>query len=293
MAAALRSAGPGTPPTRMRRLPGNTGGFGEPTCVACHFEGLTAGFRRQGRDRGPAFEVCGWCPVRAGHRAHAVRHGAGGLQLGALRGRIRAHSRPAFSVRSPKTSRSPSGRRPIHPPDADRKPVAAAGSPRWRVEWTAPNPGASPVGLPHGRNAANGDESALGDHVLLVPGDRRPADSAATMTSQTGPRRELARLASAPGGLPRRPDPRPHRRPRGPRSSRGRYCRPRPPRSARGPDGVSARSPCARSDPRTPGKASIARRSSPARHSSAATTGARGTQKDRGSTDRRPDTRRI
>lgn len=152
-------------------LPAHTGGFGEPTCHACHFDQPLA-------PPGARLSVAGFPPsytpgerylltlrldapgLRRGGFELAVRAAEGegaGAQAGALsaldeRVRILAAGRPAVEY----AQHTLAGTRP------------AAGRLSWRVAWTAPARPAPAVVLHVAANAANDDASPLGDRIVLA-----------------------------------------------------------------------------------------------------------------------------
>lgn len=145
--------------------PASTGGFGEPTCLMCHFggelndpagslaiEGLPAryapgqAYRLIIRLRRPEMAVAGFqlsartaAGAQAGTLAPAdtrtqVQPGTGGVTYA---GHTELGSRPA-----------------------------SPGAAEWTVVWTAP--AAGPVSFHASANAADDDRSPLGDHVYAV-----------------------------------------------------------------------------------------------------------------------------
>lgn len=143
--------------------PGHTGGFGEPTCVLCHFdaapseggrieiEGFPASWEPGGeyplelRLRSPGMARAGFqLSVRFedGRQAGSLRAAGTGVEIlgpdssGVL---YAGHARPAS-------------------PDAEARAV-------WRLEWVAPKEARGAVRLHVAANGANGDDSELGDAV--------------------------------------------------------------------------------------------------------------------------------
>jgi hypothetical protein len=153
-------------------VPGYTGGFGEPTCLTCHFDspadptegelvlaGLPAYFQPGARYR-VTVELRDPGLERAGFQL-AVRW-AEGLEEGRQAGRLAAVDGRAEVVAHGKEGEPPvlyarqtlEGARPEAP-----------GSARWTVEWTAPDSPAGAVLFHAAGNAANYDDSELGDVV--------------------------------------------------------------------------------------------------------------------------------
>lgn len=154
--ALLALAGPRYPDPPP---PAHTGGFGEPTCHACHFDGpLNA---PEG-----TFRVTG-VPDRytAGARyalTVSLTHPQmqrGGFQLAARRanGTQAGHFPPADGL----TVDTAVGIAYVRPTTI---PWAADTS-RWTFTWTAPDTTAGPVAFHAAANAANGDDSDFGDFI--------------------------------------------------------------------------------------------------------------------------------
>jgi hypothetical protein len=167
-AAALAAGGfPDHAPVAM------TGGFGERTCASCHF-GTDL------NDPGGAFAIEG-VPARyvpgaeyalrvrlarpgmgaAGFQLTARYAGGGGAgaQAGSLAAEGAAEVRAAEDVQ--------------YAGHTDGRSAAAAGEAAWTVRWRAPD-GGGPVVFHAAANAADGDESPLGDHVYTVQAIARP-----------------------------------------------------------------------------------------------------------------------
>ena len=148
--------------------PGHTGGFGEPTCAACHedspvnapggsvrIEGIPARFE-SGASYVLTVVLESEDMVHAGFQLSArfaegrLRGGSAGA-MAALDGRVAVVSPPSAGVRYAQHSLAGS-----QPGD----PVLAT----WMVQWTAPE-GVLPVVFHAAANSANGDNSPLGDLV--------------------------------------------------------------------------------------------------------------------------------
>lgn len=175
---AARPAYPDAPP------PATTGGFGEPTCVSCHFastldtlgslalRGLPGTF-----EPGRSYELT----------VELAREGmaAAGFQLSArfASGGVRGRQAGAFRVLgTDATVTAQGGVDYVHQTLLGSSP-ATPGLARWRVEWIAPGEGSVPVRFHVAANAANGDASALGDRVYafeetVVPAPASPDRSA-------------------------------------------------------------------------------------------------------------------
>lgn len=157
--------------------PATTGGFGEPTCVSCHFgvevpdpagavaiEGLPEAYA-PGRRYEIAIVLTRPGMERAGFQLSARFAGgpAEGLQAGALRSlgpgtAVVADGGIAY------LQQTAAGTGPGEP-----------GRARWRAVWIAPDRAAGPVVFHVAANAANGDESPFGDHVYAVEARVAPA----------------------------------------------------------------------------------------------------------------------
>jgi hypothetical protein len=152
--------------------PAHTGGFGEPTCRACHFDGdlnaegggLTLGGIPAAYAPGEPYRIT--VTLRRGEMKRggfelAVRFAEGaaaGRQAGSLR---------ALDERVKVTEGTPGG---VQYATQARPGVqlSEAGKIEWVVEWTAPPAAAGPVAFHAAANAANGDESQFGDFVYTA-----------------------------------------------------------------------------------------------------------------------------
>lgn len=168
--ALAGAAYPDAPP------PGMTGGFGEPTCVQCHFAGfqpasgggleiegvptkyepgsryvLTIALDRPGMERA-GFELAARFAegLARGRQAGAFHPLADDAMVTELGGVVYVHQTLGGSQ------------------------LAEPGRARWRIEWTAPTPAAGPVVFHVAANAANGDESPLGDQVYAFEANAAP-----------------------------------------------------------------------------------------------------------------------
>jgi len=148
--------------------PAHTGGLGEPSCAACHFDGelndpagavdvagvpqrYTPGARYRVRIRLTHPEL-----ERAGFEV-AARFADGeraGRQAGGLR--LLDEARTAVTAAG--------GVDYLHHTRTGSEPTAARHA-TWEFEWTAPAARAGAVVFHLAANAANGDDSELGDHI--------------------------------------------------------------------------------------------------------------------------------
>jgi hypothetical protein len=165
-AAAYRSGAPA----------GHTGGFGEAHCGACHFaapqpEGAArATVQAPARfEPGAAYEIT----VEVAHPdlatagfqltarfAHGDRAGRQAGRLEPLDDRVQISTGPDDVVYAGQTE---TGAVPAEP-----------GAGRWTLRWTAPDSD-GPVLFNLAANAANGDDSEFGDHILLAEHRATPA----------------------------------------------------------------------------------------------------------------------
>lgn len=154
--------------------PGHTGGFGEPTCHQCHFDGPLD-------DPAGVLEVEGipatWeAGRRYSLRVRLARPGLarGGFQLAARFARGAAEGEQAGSLRpahrrTAVTEVDATGVQYASHRMKGAEPVARDTA-AWRLEWRAPAEGAgasAPVVFHVAANAANGDDSEFGDFIYV------------------------------------------------------------------------------------------------------------------------------
>jgi hypothetical protein len=173
-AFAIGAAGAAPPRVHsvMRDSPplAHTGGFGEPTCIACHFDGdlndpagsLTLDSVPARYESGTRYRLT--ITVRhpelklAGFEL-AARFATGpdsGKQAGTLSvGDDRAQVSVDDASRVQYAHHLRSGTTPVPP-----------GVGRWTVEWTAPVAGSGSVAFHVAANAANDNDSPLGDYIF-------------------------------------------------------------------------------------------------------------------------------
>jgi len=165
-AERARAGYPEAPP------PAHTGGFGEPTCRACHFDGeLNVEGGGLTLDGIPA-------AYRPGERYRitiALRRGEmkrGGFQLAARFAEGAAAGRQAGSLRAPdervKVTEGTTGGVQYASQTRPGIQLSEAGRIAWVVEWTAPSSASGPVVFHAAANAANGDESQFGDFIYTT-----------------------------------------------------------------------------------------------------------------------------
>jgi hypothetical protein len=162
-AERARAAFSEAPPTA------HTGGFGERTCRACHFDGEL-------NEAGGGLALGGVPTVyRPGERYRitvVLRRGEmqrGGFQLATRFAEGAAAGRQAGVLRAPdERVKVTEGTRGGVQYVSHTRPgiqLTQAGRIEWAVEWTAPASAAGPVVFHAAANAANGDESQFGDFV--------------------------------------------------------------------------------------------------------------------------------
>lgn len=143
--------------------PAHTGGFGEPTCAACHFDGpvddgegdLSISGLPEEYEPGTSYRlrvVLSRAAMAKGGFELAARTACDGAQAGDLE--------PADR----RTALTPAGGIAyLHQTGAGTS-LTGPDSIAWTFDWTAPASGA-PVVFSVAANAADGDASQLGDHI--------------------------------------------------------------------------------------------------------------------------------
>ena len=150
----------------------HTGGFGEPTCRECHFDGsaqptgtLSLGGVPQRYAPGAAYRlevIIGDSTARSGGFQLAARVAAGphaGTQAGTL---CALDTRVAVGT---------DGESDVQ--YASHAGAAGADSLRWQLEWRAPSEDVGSVIFHVAANSANDDDSMLGDVILLFNQETR------------------------------------------------------------------------------------------------------------------------
>lgn len=174
--------------------PGTTGGFGEPTCVSCHFATTPDSLGSLALHGLPATLEAGRRYELTVELAHPDM-AAAGFQLSArfASGPANGRQAGAFRILGDHTAvTAQSGVDYVHQTRAGSVPSTPALA-RWRIEWTAPGEASAPVLFHVAANAANGDESPLGDRIYTLEEtvDATPA------CAEASPRRASARPAVA------------------------------------------------------------------------------------------------
>lgn len=181
--AAANSDGP---------LPGFTGGFGEPTCHACHFDApeepasgelLLSGVPesyRPGAEYAVTVTLRDRRLERAGFQLTARFEGDGapaGRQAGRLLTPLPGEERRDGSGAGPRIEVVEHRKPPVlyaRQTRAGSEPVAAHEA-AWTVTWIAPEEPAGPVLFHAAANAGNDDDSEFGDVIHLTTARSRPA----------------------------------------------------------------------------------------------------------------------
>lgn len=149
--------------------PARTGGFGEQTCHACHFD-------NPANEPGGTLTVSGVpAAYAAGQRYRltvALRRGeltAGGFQLAARFADAGAQAGALHSV-DERTQVGSGVGTAIQYASHARPGIEPSGDGRieWVIEWTAPATGGGPVVFHASALSGNGDGSPLGDHVYTT-----------------------------------------------------------------------------------------------------------------------------
>ena len=169
-ADAAPAASRAHPPMRDMPPLAHTGGFGEPTCLACHFDfelndpAGSIAIERAPQRYAPGVRYRLTITVRhpelklAGFEL-AARFASGpdsGKQAGTLGvSDDRAGVSTEESNRIQYAHHLRSGTTPLSP-----------GVGRWTVEWTAPTAGSGPVAIHVAGNAADDNDSPLGDYIF-------------------------------------------------------------------------------------------------------------------------------
>jgi hypothetical protein len=151
--------------------PGFSGGFGEDSCTACHFDydlnqppgsvalsGIPAAYT-PGTSYAITIALGRPGTARAGFQLTARFED--GTQAGALAAPVGAEDRIAV------TPEASTGVLYAHQRDAGSRPSGESAA-RWTVRWTAPATGTAAVLFHVAANAADGDGSASGDYVYTT-----------------------------------------------------------------------------------------------------------------------------
>jgi hypothetical protein len=150
-------------------MPNVAGGFGEPTCVACHLDNPV-------NAPGGAVQVSGVPQSYAAGRTYAISvrltradlH-RGGFEMGARFAAGPAQGRQAgtWRPRDPRVQLQASKDGAVQFAQHTTAGTLAAtpGEVSWTFEWTAPTDATAPVQFNTAANASNDDASPLGDYI--------------------------------------------------------------------------------------------------------------------------------
>jgi len=170
LAAGLAAGGSGRGhggPFPQGAPPGVTGGFGEPTCTQCHFDGeLNAAGGSLAIDGLPERYAPGET-YRLIVRLRRAQLAAAGFQLSARTADGGQAGVLAGTGRATQVQAGPGGVQYAGHTEAGSGPTAP-GAAEWTVQWTAPAANAGAVTFHASANAADGDRSPLGDHVYAA-----------------------------------------------------------------------------------------------------------------------------
>jgi hypothetical protein len=148
----------------------HTGGFGEPTCIACHFDGeLNEASGSLAIEGAPAH----YEPGKRYRLTISVRHPE--LKLAGFELSSRFATGPD-SGRQAGTLHAADDRAGVDADEATHVQYAhhlrsgttplSPGVGRWTVEWVAPSAGSGPVAINVAANAANDNDSPFGDYIF-------------------------------------------------------------------------------------------------------------------------------
>ncbi|ARA94151.1 hypothetical protein AWN76_013975 [Rhodothermaceae bacterium RA] len=146
--------------------PAHTGGFGEPTCLSCHFDGeLNA--------PGGSLAVDGLPSTYTPGQAYplAIRLSRPGVQRGGFQLSARftdaGHQAGRFTLTGERiaTDRQAGIVYVRHTPAGT---VPDRDTLRWSLLWTAPDTARGPIAIHVAANAANGDDSEFGDYIYAL-----------------------------------------------------------------------------------------------------------------------------
>jgi hypothetical protein len=147
--------------------PAVTGGFGEPTCLLCHFGGKV-------NEAGGSLAIDGlperYTPGQTYRLIVRLRRGemgAAGFQLSARTAAGAQAGVLAAGGMQTQVQAGAGGVQYAGHSEAGSSPVTP-GTAEWTVAWTPPARGAGAVQFHASANAGDGDSSPLGDHVYAA-----------------------------------------------------------------------------------------------------------------------------
>lgn len=165
---AVAGAGAGVASYPHGSPPGHTGGFGEPTCRACHTsDELNApGGRLTILGLPPTYEPGRTYDIRVALTRADMRRAGFQLALRYAAGDSTGRQAGSLEAGPPRVvivTERPSGVRYAQHTMGGSE--LAGGVTSWTVRWTAPSPSRGPVVLHVAANAGNDDNSPLGDYI--------------------------------------------------------------------------------------------------------------------------------
>lgn len=150
--------------------PNVAGGFGDHTCHVCHLDNpMNAPGGSLGLEGVPHSYVAGQTyPLTVTLSREGMKRGGFEIAARFASGRLKGKQAGAWRLLDGRAQIIPSTADPAlrfvqHTLVGSRAP--APGSNSWTVEWTAPSPAAGPVQFNAAGNAANNDDSPLGDFI--------------------------------------------------------------------------------------------------------------------------------
>lgn len=167
-------------------LPGHTGGFGEPTCAACHQGPGPADARVRLTDVPAAWQRLATYRITVEVNAAALRRG--GFQLAARWATGPAEGRQAgrFEVAGPGARVTESGGIAYVHHTYEGTSASEPGRVVWTVDWRSPTEGIGAIWFHVAANAANDDNSEFGDSIVTAERQVPPAFPSASRSRARG-----------------------------------------------------------------------------------------------------------
>jgi hypothetical protein len=159
-------------PFKEGPYPNVTGGFGEQSCHLCHLD------NRINKPGGtltiagvpPTFTPGQMYPITVTIAREGMRRGGFEIAARFASGKLRGRQAGAWKVTDARAQLIPGAVDKaltfVQHNLAGSRP-AIAGSNTWTIEWTAPSPAPAPVQFNVAANAANNDDSPLGDYIYV------------------------------------------------------------------------------------------------------------------------------
>ena len=153
-------------------LPGMTGGFGEPTCTTCHFDHPV-------NERSGSLRLAGLPRTYTPGRHYTItitlerpQLKLGGFELASrfARGAMAGQQAGALAPLDSRTQilQSPDGLLQYVQHNRTGNRAGQPGRLEWTIRWTAPPASGGPVVFHVAANAANDDDSPLGDYIYMT-----------------------------------------------------------------------------------------------------------------------------